>query len=65
MQWLVLVPGIWALIIAISKSPQQAFLLVYIPVLFCLPDYYRWYAPGLPDASFSHSAILAITLVLF
>ncbi len=61
MQLLALIPGIWAAIVAFSKSPQRAFLDVYIPVLLCLPDYYRWIAPGLPDPSFSHAAILPVT----
>ena len=63
MQLLAIVPGIWAIIVAFSKSPEAAFVNVYIPVLLCLPDYYRWVAPGLPDPSFSHAAILPVTLV--
>lgn len=62
MQLLATIPGIWAAIVAFSKSPQQAFLNVYIPVLLCLPDYYRWIVPGIPKLSFSHAAILPITL---
>jgi hypothetical protein len=62
MQLLAIVPGIWAIIVAFSKSPEAAFVNVYIPVLLCLPDYYRWVAPGLPDPSFSHAAILPVTL---
>lgn len=60
MQLLAIVPGIWAAIVAFTKSPQKAFLSVYIPVLLCLPDYYRWIVPGIPKPSFSHAAILPI-----
>ena len=60
MQWLAILPGIWAAIVAFSESPQQALLNVYIPVLLCLPDYYRWIVPGIPKPSFSHAAILPI-----
>jgi hypothetical protein len=61
-QLLAIIPGIWAAIVAFSKSPQQAFLNVYIPVLLCLPDYYRLIIPGVPKPSFSHAAILPIAL---
>jgi hypothetical protein len=61
-QLIAILPGLWALIVAFSKSPHKAFLDVYIPVLLCLPDYYRWVAPGIPDPSFSHAAVLPIIL---
>ena len=61
-QLLAIVPGIWAAFVAFSKSPQRAFLDIYIPVLLCLPDYYRWIVPALPDPSFSHGAVLPIAL---
>jgi hypothetical protein len=51
------IPGVFALLIALNRSSATAFLNVYIPVLFLLPTYYRWYAPGLPDPSFHHAAI--------
>ncbi|MEO8126813.1 MAG: O-antigen ligase domain-containing protein, partial [Bryobacteraceae bacterium] len=60
MQVIVILPGIWAAILAFSKSPQLAFIAVYIPTLLCLPDYYRWNIPGLPDPSFSHAVALPI-----
>jgi len=62
MQFLAILPGIWALIVAFAKSPQRAFLDVYIPVLLCLPDYYRLILPGIPKLSFSHSAIIPVTI---
>lgn len=64
MQLIALLPGLWAAVVAFTKSPHRAFLAVYIPVLLCLPDYYRWIAPGLPDPSFSHVAVLSVMLAL-
>ena len=60
MQILALIPLIVAGIVAFGRSPERAFLNVYLPVLLFLPDYYRWSAPGLPDPSFSQSAILPV-----
>lgn len=57
------IPGVFALLIALNRSSAAAFLNVYIPVLFLLPTYYRWYAPGLPDPSFHHAAIFPIFAV--
>ncbi|MCB9883547.1 MAG: O-antigen ligase domain-containing protein [Planctomycetes bacterium] len=57
---IVVVPGVLAAWMALTKSPLQAFLYVYLPTLFFLPDYYRWIAPGMPDPSFHHTAALAI-----
>lgn len=56
-------PGLFALIVALRRGPAMAYLHVYLPVLFLLPDYYRWYAPGLPDPSFHHAAIIPIAAV--
>lgn len=56
-------PGLIALIVALQRGSALAFLNVYIPVLFLLPTYYRWYAPGLPDPSFHHAAIIPIALI--
>ena len=63
MEILALVPGLIAAYIAFTKSPQRAFLDVYIPVLFFLPEYYRWIAPGLPDPTFSQAAVIPITVL--
>lgn len=63
MQILATIPGIIAQFVALTRSPQQAFLDVYLPVLILMSDYYRWMAPGLPDPSFSQSAILPIGIL--
>jgi hypothetical protein len=55
-----LLPGLYAAYVALRRSPQIAFLSVYLPVLLLLPEYYRWIVPGLPDPTFSQSAILPI-----
>lgn len=56
-------PGLIALIVVLQRGPAFAYLNVYLPVLFLLPGYYRWYAPGLPDPSFHHAAIIPIALI--
>lgn len=55
-----LIPGLVALVWAIRKGPERAFLDVYLFVLLCLPSYYRWKAPGLPDPNFQQAAIFPI-----
>ncbi len=53
-------PGLFALIIALQRGSASAYLNVYLPTLFLMPTYYRWFAPGLPDPSFHHAAIFPI-----
>ena len=60
MEIVALIPTFIALYIAFTKSPERAFLDVYLPVVFFLPDYYRWIAPGLPDPTFSQGVVLVI-----
>lgn len=55
-------PAIIAFYVALKTSPQQAFLRVYLPVLLCLPDYYRVVTPGLPDPTFSQGVAVAILI---
>lgn len=59
-----IIPGLFAWYFAVRRSPQSAFLNVYIPVLLLLPEYYRWVLPLLPDPTFSQAAILPIMGVL-
>jgi O-antigen ligase/polysaccharide polymerase Wzy-like membrane protein len=59
---LALLPFPVAAYFAFSRSPQYAFLRVYLPVMLLVPEYYRWIAPGLPDPTFSQAAILPIFL---
>ena len=56
-------PGLFAAIVALRRSPAAAFLKIYIPVLLLLPEYYRWVVPLLPDPTFSQAAILPIVVV--
>ncbi len=60
MQMIAIVPGLIALIWCIRKGPQQAFLQVYFPVLFLLPNYYRLVMAGLPDPTFGEACIIPI-----
>lgn len=60
---IVLLPGLFAAWLAIRRSPQTAFLDVYLPVVLLLPEYYRWVVPALPDPTFSQAAILPIAAV--
>lgn len=60
MEILVLVPALVAAVVAFTRSPQEALLQVYLPVMLVLPDYYRWMAPGLPDPTFAQAAVLPV-----
>ncbi|MDG4554677.1 MAG: O-antigen ligase family protein [Candidatus Competibacter sp.] len=60
---LALIPGLLAAYFAFHRSPQFAFLHVYLPALLLIPDYYRWIAPGLPDPTANQAAAVAIFLV--
>lgn len=63
MHILAALPGLFALIFVLKRGAAYAYLNVYLPVLFLLPTYYRWFAPGLPDPSFHHAAIIPIAAV--
>jgi hypothetical protein len=65
MNVLALIPAIVATIVSWRMSPARAFIVVYLPSLLLVPDYYRWLAPGLPDPNFHQSAILAIAAMYF
>jgi len=58
-------PALIAFRVAMSSSPPEAFLRVYLPVLLCFPDYYRVITPGLPDPTFNQGTALAILAVAF
>jgi hypothetical protein len=60
---IVLIPGIVAALIAFLRSPAQAFLSVYVPVLVLVPEYYRWTVPLLPKVTASQGTIVAILAV--
>ncbi len=65
MEVVALIPGLLAVWMTLRRSPQAAFLGVYLPSLVMLPDYYYWNAPGLPDPSFVKSAILPVAVGFF
>lgn len=65
MEIVAIIPGAVALWWCIKKGPQRAFLDVYLVVLLCLPAYYRWMAPGLPDPNLNQAAIVPIALYFF
>lgn len=60
---LALIPALLAVYFALVRSPQFAFINVYLPTLLLIPDYYRWVAPGLPDPTANQAAVLAVFIV--
>ena len=62
MDIIIFIPALIAAYVAFAYSPEKAFLLVYIPVLLLLPEYYRWMAAGLPDPTFSEATIIPIVM---
>ncbi|MCK5876212.1 MAG: O-antigen ligase family protein [Candidatus Marithrix sp.] len=63
MSIIILIPGLLAIYVALSQSPQKAFLSVYIPVVLFLPTYYNWSVPGFPDPNFQQAAALPIVII--
>jgi hypothetical protein len=61
MSFIGFIPAILAYRMAMSASPQQAFLRIYIPTLLLIPDFYRVVTPGLPDPNANQA--VAIVLV--
>jgi len=57
-------PGLLAAWVGFKRSPLTAFLLVYLPAMLLLPEYYRWNAPGLPDPTFGQAAAVG-TFIAF
>ncbi|MEM6702350.1 MAG: O-antigen ligase family protein [Acidobacteriota bacterium] len=62
MNAIVILPAMLAVWVAFDKGPYRALVLVYLPVLFLLPEYYRFNAPGLPDPTFGEAAAIAVGL---
>lgn len=58
-----LLPALLAFRYAMMHSPSLAFINVYLPVLLCLPNYYRVITPGVPDPTFAQGVSIAIFLV--
>ncbi len=63
--FLVLLPAFVAAAVAMTQSPQQSFLKVYIPTLFLLPSYYFYDPPALPELDFNQAAMLGLFAVWF
>jgi hypothetical protein len=63
--YIVLIPGMLALWIGFKRSPQAAFLLVYLPTLLLLPEYYRLDLPGVPSPTFSQAAAVGTAAAFF
>jgi O-antigen ligase len=57
---LAILPGIMSWWITATQSAKAAFFNVYLPVLLLIPDNFRLPIDGLPDPTFSQSAILPI-----
>ena len=64
MDFLALIPGVFAVYVAFACSPRRAFVSIYLPVLILFPEYYRCVLQGLPDPTFSQAAILPIAAAL-
>lgn len=60
---IVFIPALLAFYIAYTQSMQKAFLNIYIPVLFLLPEYYHWDGPGLPEMNVNQTTVGAIIVV--
>jgi hypothetical protein len=63
--YIVLIPGLLAAWVGFRHSPQAAFLLVYLPTLFLLPEYYRLDLPGVPSPTFSQAAAMGTAAAFF
>lgn len=61
--FLIALPGLLAVFVAHTQSPQNAFLKVYIPTLLLLPAYYYIDPPLLPPVDLNQSAMLGIFLI--
>ncbi|WP_296806283.1 O-antigen ligase family protein [Thiocapsa sp.] len=60
-----LIPGFLSAWIGLTRGPHAAFLMVYLPTMLLLPEYYRWMAPGLPDPTFGQSAAIGTAVAFF
>lgn len=48
---------------AVKRGPGQSMLLVYLPCLLLIPDFYRCVVSGLPHLSFNQAAIVPVFVV--
>lgn len=63
MATLALLPGFIAVLVGYVRSPQRAFLAVYLPTLLLVPEFYRWTVPLLPKMTPSHAAIVGVIFI--
>jgi hypothetical protein len=59
---IIALPGLAALIVCMSRGPEQALLDVYLPAMLLLPQQFVWQLSG--QLSFADTAILPIGLCL-
>ncbi len=60
-----LIPGMVAVIVGLIRGPHTAYLMVYLPSMLLLPEYYQWVAPGLPDPTFGQAACVGTAVSFF
>jgi hypothetical protein len=60
MSFIVIFASIASAIWMARKSYREAFVDVYVAVLFCLPGWARWPIAGLPDPTFAEAALLPV-----
>ncbi len=65
MSIIVLIPAFIAAYFSFTRSPNWAFINIYIPVLLGLPAYYAWHPPIIPDPNFNEATIIPIIIVFF
>jgi hypothetical protein len=63
MYQLVFLVPLAALWVAVRRSPLQALLLVYLPLLLLVPESFRATVQGIPKMNFNQAAIVPIVLV--
>ena len=58
-----LLPAFLSALWVARHGVARAFFDIYLPVLLVLPDYFRFFIPGLPDPTMNQAAILPIAAV--
>jgi len=58
--YLAAVAALW---VAVRRSPRDALLVVYLPLLMLVPEAFRATLPGIPKMNFNQAAIVPIVLV--
>ena len=55
--WIWLLVGVWAVM---KKTPGQAFLIAYVPVLLLIPNTFKSNTPGIPDPTSGIAVMIPI-----